>query len=75
MKTDLLIQVHLPREELFEAVQLLAKVFFDHSKQRDLNVLQLGLQRGELSSLLMRKESNNMIKIKPATAPFQSLFT
>lgn len=75
VKTNLLIQVHLPREELFEAVQLLAKVFFDHSKQRDLNVLQLGLQRGELSSLLMRKESNNMIKIKLATALFQSLFT
>lgn len=62
-KADLLIHIHLPREELFEAVQLLAKVFFDHSKQRDLYVLQLGLQRGELSSLLVRegrRASNSM---------------
>lgn len=62
-KADLLIHIDLPREELLEAVQLLAKVFFDHSKQRDLNVLQPGLQRGELGSLLMREEqqeSNNM---------------
>lgn len=60
--TDLLIQVHLPREELFERVQLLAEVFFHHSKQRDLNVLQLGLQRGKLSSLLMAEESDNLSK-------------
>lgn len=52
-KTDLLVHIHLPREKLFEAVQLFAKVFFDHSKQRDLKVLETGLQRGELSSFLV----------------------
>lgn len=65
--TDLLIQVHLPREELFEAVQLLAEVFFHHSKQGDLNVLQLGLQRGELSSLLTTEESDNLSMAKTLT--------
>lgn len=62
-KADLLIHVDLPREVLLEAVQLLAKVFFDHGKQRDLKVLQLGLQRGQLSSLLQRggqREPNSM---------------
>lgn len=65
--TDLLIQVHFPSEELFEAVQLLAEVFFYHSKQRDLNVLQLGLQRGELSSLLMAEESDHLSKTTELT--------
>lgn len=65
--TDLLIQVHLPREELFEGVQLLAEVFFHHSKQRDFNVLQLGLQRGKLSSLLIAEESDNLSKTAKLT--------
>lgn len=54
-RADLQVHVDLPREELFEVVQLLAKVFFNHSKQRHLKVLQLGLQRGELSSLLVKE--------------------
>lgn len=54
-KAHRLIHVDLPREALLEAVQLLANVFFDHGKQRDLKVQQLGLQRGQLSSLLERE--------------------
>lgn len=42
-KADLVIHIDLSREVLLEAVQLLAKVFFDHGKQRNLKVLQLGL--------------------------------
>lgn len=52
VNSDLLIHVHLPREEFFEAVQFFAKVLFDHSKQRNFKILQLGLERGELSRLL-----------------------
>lgn len=52
VKTDLLIHIHLPREEFLKAVQFFAKVLFDHSKQRNFKILQLGLERGELSSLL-----------------------
>lgn len=50
---DLLIHVDPPSEVLLETVQLLANVFFNHGKERDFKVLQLGLQRGQLSSLLM----------------------
>lgn len=71
--TDLLIQVHLPREELFEAVQLLAEVFFHHSKQRDLNVLQLGLERGELSSFLVAEESDSLSKTTQLTLSLRTL--
>lgn len=56
VKTNLLIHIHLPREEFLEAVQFFAKVLFDHSKQRNFKVLQLGLERGELSSLLQRAQ-------------------
>lgn len=52
VKADRLIHVDLPREVLLEAVQLLAEVFLYHGEQRDFKILQLVLQRGQLSGLL-----------------------
>lgn len=51
-KTDLLIQEDLPLEVRSEVLDFGANIFLDHSVQRDPELIQPGLQRGQLRSLL-----------------------
>lgn len=51
-KTDLLIQEDLPLEIRSEVLDFGTNVLLHHSVQRDPKLIQLGLQRGQLCSLL-----------------------
>lgn len=62
VKADLQIHVDFPSEGLLEAIQLFANVFFYHGKQRDFKVLQLGLQRGQLSSFLEERTDRTKVE-------------
>lgn len=54
----LFIYVDVPSKVRSEVLDLCADVFFDHSDQRDPELFQLGLQRGQLRGLLSAQKSS-----------------
>lgn len=49
---DVLVDVNVPGEVRSEVLDLCADVFLHHGDQRDPELFQLGLQRGQLRGLL-----------------------
>ena len=72
---DLLIQKDLPLEVRLEILDFGGDIFLDHSVERDPELVQLGLERGQLGSLLQMKPFPNLVKallifkVKESTFP------